>query len=225
MFNFILALSAFYFSSRSVGFLKSIFSSRMLFFQRKSLLRLQPIKRMKAINGFLEHLNIHCLMGENNYNSCFLLRIPATYLQSPAWKICPWWTLGRYILSIPERFWRLGRFTYEQHFHCKLHTLVLLLLVVLLLSLAEQPWANHSALGGHGALFSIHESLGSSWRISSFLYVPCIHRINMSTSLNTTVLMLAIEPRFMVKFVLTTVGLFWVVDFMIHSKRFHVSLK
>ena len=110
-------------------------------------------------------------MGENNYNSCFLLRIPVTYLQSPAWKISPWWTLGRYILSIPERFWRLGRFMYEQHFHCKLHTLILLLLVVLLLSLAEQPWANHSALGGQGALFSIHESLGSSWRISSFLYV------------------------------------------------------
>lgn len=164
-------------------------------------------------------------MGENNYNCCFLLRIPATYLQSPAWKISPWWTLGRYILSIPERFWRLGRFMYEQHFHCKLHTLVLLLLVVLLLSLAEQPWANHSALGGQGALFSIHESLGSSWRISSFLYVPCIHRINISTILNTKVLILAIEPRFMVKFVLTTVGLFWVVDFMIHSKRFHVSLK
>lgn len=209
MFNFILDLSAFYFSSRSMGFLKSVFSSRMLFFfQRKSLLILQPIKWMKAINGFLKHLNIHCLMGENNYNSCFLLRTPETYLQSPAWKISPWWTLGRQILSIPEWFQSLDRFIYEQHFRCKVHILVLLLLVVLLLSLAEQPWANHSALGGQEALFSIHESLGSNRRISSFRYVPCSHKINMSTVLNTKVLKLAIEPGFMVKFVLTTVGLF-----------------
>lgn len=39
----------------------------------------------------------------------------------------------------------LGGIMYEQN------TIEVLLLVVLLLSLAEQPWANHSALGSSGS--------------------------------------------------------------------------
>ena len=53
MFNFILDLSAFYFSSRSMGFLKSVFSSRMLFFFSKKIFTNTSTYKMDESNKWV----------------------------------------------------------------------------------------------------------------------------------------------------------------------------